>query len=416
MHKSFYFLWSSISLGKLGLSLYTMTMTIVVLSRTGSATKASLVMLMHLLGKVASTFIFPLATERFPLQRLLSAFIFIQMLIILCVLLTVNWIVNETSLYWILYILIVLVGCTDGFISPSRQALVPELVSNRKIAKANSFISSTDQSLALIGWSLGAVIVNYYGYFFVLTLTICLLFVSLCSSFQIKSLKFKVVDQRPKISLMLEGWSYLFLTSQNMRVITFMDLLEGIASGIWIGGISLVFVIEVLEKDESWWGYINTAYYAGSIIGGVMIALYSRILEKHLIKGMVIGSFTVSILILFYSINQTAWLALGFVLIMGPFYQLRDISQQTYIQKVTPNIVLSKMYAAKDNLYYLVFTFSVLITGFIADFIGIVYVYFMAFLLYFISGLFALISFKNLKRNNLEKENLLKDRLDTNQF
>ncbi|MFP3325918.1 MFS transporter, partial [Planococcus sp. SIMBA_160] len=49
------------------------------------------------------------------------------------------------------------------------------------------------------------------------------------------------------------GWQTLY-TNQNLRIITLMDIIEGIAGGIWIGGISLVFVKEVLNKNEQWWG------------------------------------------------------------------------------------------------------------------------------------------------------------------
>lgn len=46
-----------------------------------------------------------------------------------------------------------------------------------------------------------------------------------------------------------------------------MDLIESWAGMIWIGSVSLAFVNEVLYKGESWWGFINGAYYLGSMIG-----------------------------------------------------------------------------------------------------------------------------------------------------
>ncbi|CAM3987205.1 hypothetical protein [Mesobacillus zeae] len=166
-----------------------------------------------------------------------------------------------------------------------------------------------------------------------------------------------------------------------MRTITTMDILEGISSGIWIGGITLGFVNEVLKKGDQWWGFINTSYYAGSILGGILITLFSVKLQKHLMKGIITGSFFVSILVLFYAVNHSAWVALVLVVLMGPFYQLRDISQQTFIQKVTPDDTLPKLYAAKDNLYYLIFALSVFPAGVISDFASVVYVYFLASLL-----------------------------------
>jgi len=169
-----------------------------------------------------------------------------------------------------------------------------------------------------------------------------------------------------------------------------MDILEGIGSSIWIGGITLVFVNEVLQKGEQWWGFINTSYYAGSILGGLLITIFSVRIQRNLLKYIVIGSFGVSVLVLLYAFNRIGWLALVLVIVMGPFYQLRDISQQTYIQKVGERTALSKIYAAKDNLYYLIFAVSVFISGLVSDYIGVVYVYYLAFFLYLISTIIAI--------------------------
>ncbi|MBD7936435.1 MFS transporter [Cytobacillus sp. Sa5YUA1] len=394
MNKSFYYLWASISFGKLSLSLYTMTATLIIFSLTHSATLAAMVMLIHVIGKFLSGFVFPLVTESTSLKKILSMSQLTQFLIIACILGVVSMDINQVVQLTFIYSLIGLAAFMDGFISPSRMSLIPELVEDTKIGKANSLISTTDQSFALLGWSVGTIAINYYGESRVLLVSLTLLMLSFFSSLRLKIKKIKEAKKLPKWEIIKAGWFILFSKKNHMRTITTMDILEGIASGIWIGGITLVFVIEVLNKGEQWWGFINTSYYVGSILGGILITIFSRKLQKHLIKGIIVSSFLVSMLIFFYAANSTAWIALVLVVIMGPFYQLRDISQQTYIQKVTLDDSLSKLYAAKDNLYYLVFALSVFITGLISDYMGVVYVYFLAFLLYLISSIFALITFR----------------------
>ncbi|WP_226568357.1 MFS transporter [Bacillus stratosphericus] len=394
MNKSFYYLWGSISFGKLALSLYTMTITLTIFSITHSATFASVVMLIHVFGKLLSSFVFPLATEKTPLKKILSISLLAQFLLITIIVGVLTLEINQVLKLTVIYSLIGLAGFTDGFVSPSRISLIPELVENTKIGKANSLISTTDQTFALLGWSVGTLAINYFGSNLVLICTLTLLMVSFFSSLQLKTRKVKEATKRPKWESIKTGWSILFSKKDYMRTITTMDILEGIASGIWIGGITLVFVNEVLKKGEQWWGFINTSYYAGSILGGILITIFSIRLQKHLIKAIITGSYIVCIMVLFYAINTTAWISLILVVLMGPFYQLRDISQQTYIQKVTSEDVLSKLYAAKDNLYYLIFALSVFIIGLISDYIGVVYVYYFAFLLYLTSSLFAILTFR----------------------
>lgn len=401
MSKYFYYLWSSISFGKLALSLYTMTITLTIFSITHSATFASLVMLIHVIGKLVSSFVFPLTTEKASIKKILSSSILAQLVVILLVLAISN---DNTLLHPVLklcliYILIGFAGFTDGFVSPSRMSLIPEMVEKSKLGKANSLISTTDQTFSLLGWSLGTIAINLYGSNKVLITSIIFLIISFLTSLPIKSKERKESAKRPKWDIIKAGWFILFSKSNKIRTITIMDILEGIASGIWIGGITLVFVKEVLKKEEQWWGLINTSYFAGSIIGGILITLFSIKLQKHLIKGIVTGSFFVSILVLLYAINTTAWVALLLVILMGPFYQLRDITQQTYIQKCIKGELLAQLYAAKDNMYYLVFALSVFLSGLISDYLGVVYVYYFAFLLYFLSSIFALITFQKEKRS-----------------
>ncbi|MBM7716088.1 MFS family permease [Bacillus thermophilus] len=399
MNKSFYYLWVSISFGKLALSIYTMTITLTIYSFTHSATLASVVMLIHVIGKVLSSFVFPLTTENTPLKKILSLSLFTQMLIIAFLLGVLIMEINQVLQLTFIYSLICLAGFMDGFVSPSRMSLIPELVEDTKIGKANSLISTTDQTFALLGWSVGTIAISYYGSSWVLLASFTLLMLSFFSSLKLKTTKVKEAKKRPKWETIKAGWFILFSKKNHMRTITTMDILEGIASGIWIGGISLVFVKEVLKKGEQWWGFINTSYFAGSIIGGILITLFSIKLQKHLIKGIITGSFMVSILVFFYAVNTTAWIALALVILMGPFYQLRDISQQTYIQKVAVDNTLSKLYAAKDNLYYLIFALSVFITGMISDYIGVVYVYYLAFILYLASTIFAIFTFQKGNRS-----------------
>ena len=45
---------------------------------------------------------------------------------------------------------------------------------------------------------------------------------------------------------------------------------ETFAGTIWIGAITMAYVTTVLHKGEEWWGYINTSYYVGTLIGGLL--------------------------------------------------------------------------------------------------------------------------------------------------
>lgn len=65
------------------MSLYTMTITLLIFTITNSATFASLVMLIYVIGKIVSSFIFPFVTEKIPLKEILSFSLIAQFAFIL---------------------------------------------------------------------------------------------------------------------------------------------------------------------------------------------------------------------------------------------------------------------------------------------------------------------------------------------
>lgn len=60
---------------------------------------------------------------------------------------------------------------------------------------------------------------------------------------------------------------------------------------------------------------------------------------------------------------------------MGLAYQLRDVSQQTVIQTNVDNQILPKVYASRSIILSTVTGSSIALFGFIADFLGIRWVY-----------------------------------------
>ena len=125
-----------------------------------------------------------------------------------------------------------------------------------------------------------------------------------------------------------EGWFYLW-RNPTLRIVTMMDMIEGIAGTIWVGAITLVYVKEVLHQGEAWWGFINASYYIGAIAGGSLILLLSSFIQKNLIPCMAVGSAVFSLLTLWYGLNSIPIMALILCISMGPAYQLRDVAQET---------------------------------------------------------------------------------------
>jgi hypothetical protein len=164
-------------------------------------------------------------------------------------------------------------------------------------------------------------------------------------------------------------------------------------------------VEDALGKGESWWGYINGGYYLGTIAGGILIYRLSYLLQGRLIIFMLIGSSAFGILTLGYGFISNPFLALLFVILMGPAYQLRDLAQTTMYQNSADETMLTKILAAKSVLNELIFVFSILGIGVLTDLIGVRLIYILSGILLIISSIFGFIQLKlQGKGNALEAE------------
>jgi hypothetical protein len=167
-----------------------------------------------------------------------------------------------------------------------------------------------------------------------------------------------------------------------------MDMIELFGGSIWIGAVTLVFVQDALGQDEKWWGYINSAYYSGTILCGILVWKLSKVVNQHLVLFIVIGSVGVSILTVIYSFVSLPVIALFLVILMGPLYQVRDIAQNTFIQITINKDDLGKYLAAKATINQAIFSLSIFIIGLLVDLVNARFVYMFSGLLLLSSGIY----------------------------
>ena len=203
-----------------------------------------------------------------------------------------------------------------------------------------------------------------------------------------------------KDDTLLEGWKLLF-QNPSLRTVTCMDLIETFAGTIWIGAITMAYVTTVLHKGEEWWGFINTSYYVGTLIGGLLAWKMSTYIQNNLIRSMAIGSLLFSILTFLYGITSSGYIALFLCILMGPCYQIRDISQTTVLQSSVAPSLLSKMYTAHGALLSTASGLSMLSVGIITDLFGVRTIYILASILILCS---ACLSFNLLKYDKTKQK------------
>ncbi len=404
-NNSFRFLWIGQLFANLGDVFYVVGLISILYTVTESVMYLALLPFLNTFGRFISSFISPLLLNRYRLKSLLvsSQLSKTTILLILAI-----WVSFQSSLgIWFIVCCILLIAFFDGWAMPATDAIIPRLVKKSELLKANSFISVVNETVQLGGWALGGLLVALINGQNVIWLTFILFVLSTIMMIRVvDNTTFQIKEEKQKtFATLKEGWLTIWKIP-IFRSIHVMIFIEAIANVVWVAAILYVFVNEVLNVTEAWWGYINTAFFLGLILGGVVCSRYSVKIEKNMRKIVIYSSFGVSIVTLLFGLNSVAWLALILVAFSGFIDQIKGITIHTYIQKEASAEDLPKIYSAQYSMVSLVFGFSTLAFGGIAEYISVQLAFLIAGLLLAGSGIYLLTIKKRLPNNyKLEEKN-----------
>lgn len=404
---SFRFLWIGQSLANCGDVFYIVGLITLIYDVTGLATYMALFPLINTLSRFLSGIVAPLFLDRFSLKWLLVAS---QMgkTTLLFLIGGVSTFMDVGSIFFILFTCVAFVAFLDGWATPARNALIPQLVSKDKLVKVNSFLSTIDEFIQLGAWPIGGILIVVMGSGNLITLTFLLFIIATIlmgfirepeSLIRQKEETKQDVEPLTRRDSLKEGWTTIWKTP-SLRAITIVECIESIANVVWIAAIMYVYVDQVLHANEQWWGYINTALSAGLMIGGFLGLKYAHMIETHL-KFIIIGSmFLVSLTNFAFGINSSSWLALLIPLIYGFLSVIKATAQQTIVQtaKISAKS-LSKVYSAQDAIVFGTFGLSTLLLGYLTDIFGARFPFLLSAAFLFLAAIILVMNQQHLKIN-----------------
>ncbi|GIO32902.1 MULTISPECIES: MFS transporter [Paenibacillus] len=390
--RPFYFLWTTQTAANAADVLYIMALTVLVLTRTESLVSAAFMPLMRSGAQMVSGLIAPLLMNRFKLPALLLLSQTGQFLLFICLAVYLQ-LQGSDALLVLVFALVFAMSFLDGWTVPARNALVPRLVAHEQgLLKANSLISVSDQVVMFAGWGLSGVIVALLGPSHTLLLTAVIY--GLAAAFTLGVKEPAEAQSGPQSTDVLpggngaaasttkwhtltEGWKMIWKVPR-LRLLTFMDIIDMLGGSVWVGAFTLAFVQVALGKGEEWWGFINAAYFAGSVGGGLLVLAMARAIGSNFLAAMLIGMAGYGVLTAIYALNTQPFIALILVLLMGPFAELSMINRRTLIQRSVDNDMLPKVMSVQASLLNLVFCISLLVMAALAEWLGIVNLYLLA--------------------------------------
>lgn len=342
----------------------TIIANIYIISKSVIAT--SLVPILIGISSFVASLLVPLVTKRIALNRVLSLSQFGKT--ILLAILVGMFTVMQSVAPLVIYLFVVAISILDGFAAPVSYAIVPRYATD--LGKANSALSMTGEAVQLVGWGLGGLLFATIG---LLPTTFIILILYIISSFLMLFLpkaEVEVLESETNLEVLLKGWK-LVARDPRLRLFVSANLFEIFSNTIWVSSIILVFVTELLNETESYWGYSNTAYSIGIIISG-LIAF--RLSEKFLaakwesILFPLVAMAIVTLTILYF---PNAQMFLVFSALVGMLSQLKEVPESVFLQETVEENNLVNVYSVLEVISTLAFSVFVLLMSYITESFGI---------------------------------------------
>ena len=342
----------------------TIIANIYIISKSVIAT--SLVPILIGISSFVASLLVPLVTKRIALNRVLSLSQFGKT--ILLAILVGMFTVMQSVAPLVIYLFVVAISILDGFAAPVSYAIVPRYATD--LGKANSALSMSGEAVQLVGWGLGGLLFATIG---LLPTTFIILMLYIISSFLMLFLpkaEVEVLESETNLEILLKGWK-LVARDPRLRLFVSANLFEIFSNTIWVSSIILVFVTELLNETESYWGYSNTAYSIGIIISG-LIAF--RLSEKFLaakwesILFPLVAMAIVTLTILYF---PNAQMFLVFSALVGMLSQLKEVPESVFLQETVEENNLVNVYSVLEVISTLAFSVFVLLMSYITESFGI---------------------------------------------
>jgi len=363
---SFRFLWIGQSMANLGDVFYIVGLISILYASTESPFILALVPFLSMFGRFSSGMISPLLLNRYPLKTLL-VYSQVSKTVLLC-LLALILVFHITSSILVIISFVFMIAFLDGWAAPASQAMLPRLVPKNELVKANSFFSIIYQTVNLGGWALGGLLVAFLSGQNVVLITVALYLVATLLITKIVDLTefHRKASQGRQSGELKEGWQIVW-RNPLYKSLYVIIVFEAVSNVVWIASILYVFVNEILGKTEAWWGYINTSFFIGMVVGGIICSRFTSVFERNLKYVLITFSAGISILTLLFGVTTIAWMSLVFSGLNGVFQQLKAIATNTFLQKSASPEELPKIYAVESSLVSLLFAVSSLVFGALAE-------------------------------------------------
>lgn len=369
-NRNFYLLLVGQSIANLGDSFYIICVISTLYQITESATVSAFVPFTITISMFVSSILSPIAMRKWSLKILLVSSQIGKTLILLILSLFLIFLISAEN-YFLIFLLIGGIALLDGCANPIMYSLLPYYVEENRRVKANSVVDSVSQTIQIASWFFGGLLLIWIGVHAFVVLVVCLFAIS---SFMFGGLvAFNSTEGQKDKSIfesLTKGWKTIRKTPL-LKVQLSIEVLESMASTVWIASILYVFVEQALQTDQKWWGFINSSFFIGLLLGSLYVMKNAAIVDKRKFPFIIIGSIVTTISTIIFGFTNVPIIALVMSGLMGMFGQLKNIPQSTIIQNAVSIEELPTVYTSMGTVTLSTYGITALFAGVLVDWLSV---------------------------------------------
>lgn len=283
-----------------------------------------------------------------------------------------------------IYVIVFLIFSFARFHVPAKMSIIPDLVDQGRLIKANSLMTSTGMIAFVFGAAFGGYFIEHYGARNGFILDAVTFFVSAAFLFSLTTkwrirlsresvhTTFEKIKQVEKsmIREFIDGIKYLISKKEFRAVINVLFVLCASAGAIYV--VLIVFIQQSFGTVTQDLGVLAIPLGVGLFSGlvvyskwGARFVWYKTIFFCVSLSGIMLVSFA-----FFISQNPNIWLAMILLFAWGTTVGPIFIASNTLVQVVSTEDMRGKVFSALEIVIHFAFLVAMLMSSWISDFVG----------------------------------------------
>ncbi len=328
-----------------------------------------------------------------------------------CVVLLIAFFLMDAKSIIPLYAAVFAIFAFSRFYVPAKMAFVPQMVAKGDLHIANSLVTVTGMIALVLGALFGGIIVEQNGprggFFFdavtffvsaTLVFTVSRLRQWQISKQQIVAAGRKAVAAHKDVwQEISDGIKYIQSQQRIRFIFLMMSVLFSAAGAVYV--VIIVFIQQAFGSVTKDLGFMAVPLGIGLFLGSMVYGRYGKRVSrfKTIFWSLILGGLMISVFAAAVSTTHDRTLAallaaiLGFV--VGPIM----IAANTVIHSVCSEEMSGKVFAALEFVMHLAFLAAMLLSSYVAEFVGRQWILMAVGVIFLIVGIISLIKFKEIK-------------------